>query len=98
MAATLLKGPVPHNALPCHTLTWWVPKFRKTAEMATGIGSARIPKPTGQRHWPGRSAKLGDVFQRLFSMPLEGAHDARADVLACAQVFYALRGKALPLG
>jgi DNA polymerase III epsilon subunit-like protein len=41
--------------------------------------------------WPGESAKLGDVYRRVFRKPLAGAHDAGADVLACARVFFHLQ-------
>lgn len=40
--------------------------------------------------WPGESAKLGDVHQRVFGHELLGAHDAGADVRACARIFFHL--------
>ena len=42
--------------------------------------------------WPNQPAKLGDVYRRLFGVPLEGAHDARHDVSACMRIFFALHG------
>lgn len=42
--------------------------------------------------WPQQPAKLGDVYRRLFGVPLEGAHDAQNDVSACMRIFFALRG------
>ena len=42
--------------------------------------------------WPNQPAKLGDVYRRLFGVPLEGAHDARNDVSACMRIFFALHG------
>jgi DNA polymerase III epsilon subunit-like protein len=42
--------------------------------------------------WPRQPAKLGDVYRRLFGVPLEGAHDARNDVSACMRIFFALQG------
>ena len=42
--------------------------------------------------WPNQPAKLGDVYRRLFGVPLEGAHDARNDVSACMRIFFALDG------
>ena len=40
--------------------------------------------------WPGESAKLGEVHLRLFGRALRDAHDAGADVRACARVFFHL--------
>ena len=42
--------------------------------------------------WPGESAKLGDVYARVFRSTLQNAHNASADVWACAQIFFALQG------
>ncbi len=40
--------------------------------------------------WPGESAKLGDVYEKVFGHGLRDAHDAGADVLACARIFFHL--------
>jgi DNA polymerase III epsilon subunit-like protein len=45
--------------------------------------------------WPGQSAKLGDVYQRLFGAPMQNAHNAGADVWACAQVYFRLAAGAM---
>jgi DNA polymerase III epsilon subunit-like protein len=44
-----------------------------------------------RKRWPGESAKLGDVYERLFRSAMQGAHHAGADVRACAQIFFALQ-------
>ena len=41
--------------------------------------------------WPGQSAKLADVYQRLLGAPLAGQHNADADVRACDRIFFAMR-------
>lgn len=43
-----------------------------------------------RKAWPGESAKLGDVHLRVFGDALHDAHDAGADVLACARIFFHL--------
>ena len=43
--------------------------------------------------WPGESAKLGDVHLRVFGEALRDAHDAGADVRACARIFFHLASK-----
>ena len=43
-----------------------------------------------RQKWPGQSAKLGDVYARIFRDPMKNAHNADADVWACAQVFFAI--------
>lgn len=42
-----------------------------------------------RKRWPGHSAKLLDVYQRLFRANLSNAHNAGADVWACHKVFFA---------
>lgn len=46
---------------------------------------------TARSRWPRESAKLGDVYERLFRSAMKNAHNASADVLACAQIFFALQ-------
>jgi len=46
---------------------------------------------TARSRWPGESAKLGDVYERLFRVAMKNAHNASADVWACAQIFFALQ-------
>lgn len=47
----------------------------------------RIPKASGRGiKWP----KLQEAYQFFFNEPFEGAHDAMADVRACARVYYKL--------
>jgi DNA polymerase III epsilon subunit-like protein len=43
-----------------------------------------------RRRWPGESARLGAVYQRIFRKPMQNAHDAAADVFACSQIFFSL--------
>lgn len=47
---------------------------------------------TARRRWPGESARLGAVCHHLFGTEMRDAHNAGADVRACAQVFFALHG------
>lgn len=43
-----------------------------------------------RQKWPGESAKLGDVYTRLFRSTMKNAHDAGADVWACARIFFSI--------
>jgi DNA polymerase III subunit epsilon len=47
----------------------------------------RLPGNYGDFKWP----KLGELYRHLFGTSLRGAHDARADVEACARCFFELR-------
>ncbi len=42
---------------------------------------------TSRRRWPGQSAKLSDVYTRIFKRPMKNAHNASGDVWAGAQVY-----------
>lgn len=44
-----------------------------------------------RKRWPGNSAKLIDVYQRVFSAQMKNAHNASGDVWACHQVFFSLQ-------
>jgi DNA polymerase III epsilon subunit-like protein len=46
----------------------------------------RLPGKFGDYKWP----KLGELHRHLFGKPLSGAHDAKADVEACARCFFEL--------
>ena len=39
-----------------------------------------------RQKWPRESAKLGDVYMKLFRSAMKNAHNASADVWACAQI------------
>jgi DNA polymerase III epsilon subunit-like protein len=56
-----------------------------------GVCTLRLSR----NHWPDQPASLGNVYQRLFGLPLEKAHDAQTDVSACMRIFFALQS-ALP--
>ena len=43
----------------------------------------KIPSPRGYK-WP----KLSEAYRFLFNRDLEGAHDAMADVRACAEIYF----------
>lgn len=43
-----------------------------------------------RRAWPGEGSSLGAVHERLFGSPVQGAHDAEADCLACCRIFFSL--------
>jgi DNA polymerase III subunit epsilon len=47
----------------------------------------RLPGKYGDYKWP----KLAELHRHLFGRPLVGAHDARADVEACARCFFELQ-------
>jgi DNA polymerase III epsilon subunit-like protein len=42
--------------------------------------------------WPGEGATLGEVYRRIFGQNMKGAHNASADVWACCQIFFHLKG------
>ena len=54
-----------------------------TMDMSTEF--CAIPGPRGYK-WP----RLGELHQRLFGKPHAEAHDARADIDACAKCFFEL--------
>lgn len=56
-----------------------------------GTLAAECTMLMARRRWPGESAKLSDVYRRLFKNEMRNAHDASGDVWACAQIFFALR-------
>lgn len=58
-------------------------KLRCTMKESTDI--CKIRGPHGFK-WP----KLTEAFQHLTGKPMEGAHDALADVRGCAAVFFAM--------
>lgn len=58
-----------------------------TMQRSTAI--CKLPGNYGKYKWP----KLAEAHQILCGKPLEGAHDAMADVLGCAAVYFALRDK-----
>ncbi len=51
-----------------------------------GLG-VRCTMLVARQTWPGQSAKLADVYRRLFGAPMQDAHNAGADVGACSQVY-----------
>jgi DNA polymerase III subunit epsilon len=53
------------------------------------VNFCKIPYPSGRKgnKWP----KLMELHQVLFDVPFEGAHDALADVRACARCFFELK-------
>ncbi len=62
----------------------------------TGLARACTLRVARQR-WPGESARLGVVFERLFGEALQGAHHAAHDTEACARIFFALHDGIDPL-
>jgi DNA polymerase-3 subunit epsilon len=53
----------------------------------------RLPGKYGDYKWP----KLEELYFHLFRRPLNGAHNARADVEACARCFFELQRLGLRL-
>lgn len=45
-----------------------------------------------KQRWPKTRNKLELVFERLFNLPMQDAHNAAADVWACSRVFFAMSG------
>ena len=43
-----------------------------------------------RRAWPQERSGLGAVHERLFGAPVEDAHSAEADVMACCRIFFSL--------
>lgn len=62
---------------------WWkaLPAFCTMREMTDIVG---IPGNYGRCKWP----TLGEATQFCFNRPLQGAHDALADVRACKDVYF----------
>lgn len=44
-----------------------------------------------RKRWPGESARLGEVFRRVFTREMVGAHNAQSDVRACAEIFFTMQ-------
>lgn len=61
-----------------------------TMKASTDI--CQLPSPRGGYKWP----KLGEVYQHFFGEPLEGAHDAMVDLMACKRVYFHLKGLSAP--
>jgi DNA polymerase-3 subunit epsilon len=59
-----------------------------TMKAATPI--CRLPGRMGTYKWP----SLQEAYRHFFSQGFEGAHDAMADVRACARVYWALQDHA----
>lgn len=58
----------------------------------------KIPFPNGARRWGTQSHKwptLDEAHRHCFGTPVENAHDALADVRACARVFFWMREQGL---
>ncbi len=55
--------------------------------MKTTVNFCRIPRYNGGYKWP----TLQELHRKLFGHPHTAAHDARADVVACAKCFFELR-------
>jgi DNA polymerase-3 subunit epsilon len=73
---------------------WKAGKAICTARLATPI--MKLP-PTAKmraagRHHP-KTANLGEAYLHFTGKPLEGAHDAMVDVLACTEVYFAIKDR-----
>jgi DNA polymerase-3 subunit epsilon len=55
--------------------------------MKSTASFCRIPRYNGGYKWP----SLDELHRKLFGCPHTAAHDARADVVACAKCFFELR-------
>lgn len=60
----------------------------KICTMISSTSYCRLPQPNGRKgiKWP----SLAELYQKLFDQPFEGAHDAKADIMATAKCFYEL--------
>ncbi|MDR0310671.1 MAG: 3'-5' exonuclease [Acidobacteriota bacterium] len=61
---------------------------KQICTMRKSVEFCKIPGKRGFK-WP----KLSQLHQKLFGSDFEGAHDAGADVAACARCFFALKNR-----
>jgi len=58
----------------------------KICTMMKSTSFCKIPGANGRPKWP----KLEELYHKLFNKSFAGAHNALADVEACAECFYEL--------
>lgn len=83
------------KAIVAHNVAFDLPIILAEFERLRMVsGCSRLRKDctmlAARRRWPGESARLADVYERLFRIPLNNAHSAGSDAWACAQVFFSL--------
>jgi DNA polymerase III epsilon subunit-like protein len=78
LAAEYLRLGQPHELLM---------QTESTCTMRRSTDFCRLPSERGGYKWP----KLIELHTRLFGSAFESAHDAMADVQACARCFFELR-------
>lgn len=69
------------------------PKRQTYCTMLATTPICKIPGRYGDYKWP----KLIEAYRHFFGNDFEGAHDAMSDVLACRDIYFALR-KLEPVG
>ncbi|MEA3254911.1 MAG: 3'-5' exonuclease [Candidatus Altiarchaeota archaeon] len=74
--AELFREDIPDNLV----------QIKKICTMRSSTDFCRLPGSYGYK-WP----TLADLYARLFSTDFEGAHNAVADVAACARSFFELK-------
>jgi DNA polymerase-3 subunit epsilon len=68
---------------------WWK-QFPRFCTMRAMENICKLPgKFAGKYKWP----KLTEAYQHAFGRPLEDAHDALADVRACAEIYFWLQNQ-----
>lgn len=75
------------RALHVHKVQWNFPIYKCECTMKKMTPVCKLParwKTQGDYKWPSLQEAYTHVFQKRF----EGAHDAMADVRACAEVFF----------
>lgn len=64
----------------------WAPNFPTFCTMKSTTNVLKLPQKNGGYKWP----TLGEAYQHFTGKPLEGAHDAMADVRATMDIYKAL--------
>lgn len=71
-----------------------ISRLRTFCTMKGTADICRIPGRFGQYKWP----TLDELHRHVFGSPFKGAHNAQADVEACARCFFELKRQGLRLG
>lgn len=74
-----------------HGLRLFAPHHQSFCTMLSTTNVVKIPSSRGYK-WP----KLAEAYRFFFERDFEGAHDARADVRACADIYFELKRRTTP--
>ena len=68
---------------------WWK-AFPQFCTMKSMTNICQLPSPCGRGYkWP----KLAEAYEHITGKKLEGAHDALADITACKEIYFWLKGR-----